>query len=513
MKKFIFPLIILYAFIFTACSDFLKEDPKSFISPANYYKTESQITAAVNGPYGYLNTIIDQSGIGTNLGAHLCINYLAGDCLRPEGNGKTSQEFFNLSITDENSYVDSFWSGMWTGINNCNSVIENLENLSSEVDIKESLLNQYKGEMLCLRAYYYFQLVQLWGPVPLKTTATSDLSDTSVKPAEVSEIYNQIVSDLTTAETCMSGLEWTNNSGRITKGAVKSLLAKVYLTMAGYPAKMGDQYYSKAYEKAVEVYKSNAYSLFDNYADMRDAANKNTKEFIISVQKKVADANSPVHDQMLPYPRCPEISKQGNSKGGGLAPLAVFTNSFAKGDLRNVDDGINGFFYTHHRNMDDTEDVYPTKIYDEQGPWILKFWDADGASTGESGANYSLLRYADLLLVLAESKVMADGGTTTDATALAAYNLVRSRALPDANKATSLTFDTVYKERFWELCFEAQTWFDLIRTRKAFDFSNGTIVNLIGYKAPGHNNYAYTEDCLLWPYPLHDTRLNPNLKR
>lgn len=128
--------------------------------------------------------------------------------------------------------------------------------------------------------------------------------------------------------------------------------------------------------------------------------------------------------------------------------------------------------------------------------------------------NYPLLRYADLLLVMAEAKAQADGGSTTDRDAVDAYWMVRGRALPEASKPGSVTFEEVYRERLWELCFESQTWFDLLRTRKILNVTTGEVVNLIGYEAPGHNEGCrFEEEDLLFPYPLREKRLNPNLTR
>ncbi|MCD8166491.1 MAG: RagB/SusD family nutrient uptake outer membrane protein [Bacteroides sp.] len=144
--------------------------------------------------------------------------------------------------------------------------------------------------------------------------------------------------------------------------------------------------------------------------------------------------------------------------------------------------------------------------------YIYKYWDQEAAETGKSGADFTLLRYADVLLMMAEAKANADGGTTTDADAIEAYYLVRNRALPEEEKPTSITVDKVLQERFWELAFENQTWYDMARTRKALHAVTGQIVNLIGYQTPSHTA-PFTEASLLLPYPIREKRLNPNLKR
>ena len=89
---------------------------------------------------------------------------------------------------------------------------------------------------------------------------------------------------------------------------------------------------------------------------------------------------------------------------------------------------------------------------------------------------------------------------------------LRVQVLPDEAAPASLDFATVYKERIWELCFETQTWYDMLRTRKALNTTTGEVVDLIGYQTPGHEA-AFEEDDLLFPYTLREKRLNPNLVR
>ena len=147
--------------------------------------------------------------------------------------------------------------------------------------------------------------------------------------------------------------------------------------------------------------------------------------------------------------------------------------------------------------------------------FVYKFWNSDTVSSGKDGLDHILIRYADVLLTLAEAKAMADGGTTSDATAVDAYWKVRSRAVGDSeSKPSSISFETVYKERMWELCFENQIFYDQLRTRKAFDTDRGQVVDLIGFHSPAHDEgVKWAEDDLLMPYPIREKRLNPNLVR
>jgi hypothetical protein len=406
----------------------------------------------------------------------------------------------NVNIAENNTYIERLWRTAYTAIENCNSVIEGIESIGEGI-ISETQKNELLGEVYFLRAYHYFNLVRLYGPVPLKLSSTKDLSEVQIALTPIEEIYAQIELDMIKASELMANAPWMNNSGRVTKGTVKSFLAKLYLTMAGYPLQKGNAYYQKAYETAREVYQSGAFRLFNTYAELRTAGNSG--EYIWSAQRDATNARSPVHTGMLPYPEPAKEISSNPSSGGGLAPTQLFYNSYPTDDRRTAE---KGYYYTEHEAKDGSG------IVSLGGPYIYKFWDTNAANTGNSGRNYSLIRYADVLLILAEAKAQADGGTTSNSDAIDAYFAVRSRALPSESKPSSLNVNEILKERFWEICFEGQTWYDMLRTRKALHVNTGQIVDMIGYQTPGHTG-AFKESDLLFPYPIREKRLNPNLIR
>jgi hypothetical protein len=504
MKKIVSNISCLIAIVViaTSCDSFLDENPKTFLTPNSYFQNEGQIVAAVNGLYTFLDDIFD-GDVEVNSQTFLFMEYLTGYGERPRGHGgQNLSQTVSMTVAENNTYVEYLWRTAYTAIENCNSVIAGIESAGEGI-ITEDRKNELLGEAYFLRAYNYFNLVRLYGPVPLKLTSTTDLSSVEIELTSEEGVYTQIDLDLTKAGELMENSAWTNNGGKVTKGAVKSLLAKVYLTMAGYPLQKGTEYYRKAYETAKEVYTSGAFRLFNSYAELRTA--ENTGEHIWAIQREADNAGSPVHTAMLPYPEsdlAKSISKNG-AYGGGLAPAQSFYDSYPVGDERISE---KSYYYTEHEALDGSGTVQLGK------PYIYKFWDDNCASSGKSGADYTLLRYADVLLVMAEAKAQADGGTTSDADAIDAYFEVRSRALPTEMKPASISVNDVLKERFWEICFEGQTWYDMLRTRKALNVTTGLIENMIGYQTPAHSAPFKTED-LLFPYPIREKRLNSNLIR
>ena len=142
---------------------------------------------------------------------------------------------------------------------------------------------------------------------------------------------------------------------------------------------------------------------------------------------------SPVHNDMLPYPEPSKAISQNGAYGGALAPAQAFYESYPAGDLRTAE---KGYYYTEHEAQDGSG------VVELGAPFIYKYWDASAAETGKSGMNYALLRYADVLLMMAEAKAQADGGSTTDTDAVEAYYMVRHRALPDEEKPFLLLPDS-----------------------------------------------------------------------
>ncbi|UYQ94435.1 RagB/SusD family nutrient uptake outer membrane protein [Chitinophaga horti] len=488
-------VLIILLLTGVACNKFLEETPTGALNPGNYYKTPEQVLAAVNGTYDGLARPFEIN-IGIAVSPVYALEYITGYSRRPRPSGAEDDQFLQLQRLDPaNSRLQNWWNATYYPVENCNSVIENI--LTTKV-VDSVIRQRYLGEVYFLRAWYYFQAVRLFGDVPLKLTSTKDFNNVKIRRSPTAAVYDQIVKDLQAAE--QSGLPWTDISGRVTQGAVKSLLSKVYITMAGYPLQKGAPYYQLAYEKSAEVINSKSFTLFTNYTDLRNVANQNKAEHILMLQRHTTAAPSNIHGAYLPYPVLAISIQPGY--GGAMAPVTAFYNSYADTDARKQE---RAFFYTRYPRYGKPTDtiVFPS-------PYVYKFWDDAAEVSGRSGANFPLLRYADVLLICAEAKARADGGVTNDAVAVDAYYAVRHRAFPAEARPATVSAEAALKERYWELCFEFQTWYDMLRTRQAFDVTNGAFVPLKGYKAPNHLR-AFEDADLLFPLPLAEVQKNPDL--
>ncbi len=218
MKRYILKIsmaIALGAVALGSCN-FLDENPKTFLSPANYYNTEAQVVAAVNGIYTYLDDVFN-GDIERGTQTYLFMDYLAGYAIRPYAGASTDiYQTQNLTVEDDNNTVLKFWQTAYQAIENCNSVIEGITgSVTDERGIMDNKTrDKLLGEAYFLRAHFYFNLVRLFGEVPLKIESTKSLNlDIALSSQE--DVYAQIEADLAEAEKLMTaaGAPMSNGDG------------------------------------------------------------------------------------------------------------------------------------------------------------------------------------------------------------------------------------------------------------------------------------------------------------
>jgi hypothetical protein len=387
-----------------------------------------------------------------------------------------------FSQSAQNNSLLETWQMHYKTITIANIAIERIPGISMDATLRTRLVNEAKF----LRALMYFDLVRMFGDVPLVTREEEDL-----KPprAPAADVYDLVISDLTAAEALPASYPAGNGKGRATSGAAKSILSKVYLTRKEY---------DKAAAKAMEVISSNQYQLWEDFADVFKLTSRNGKEAIFSVG--FGDGGGAIsfwevgqfNVRLLPR----ELTEEGveNSQGWQIPTLHLY-NSYESEDRRRA-----VTFVTEVHNKNGTT----TQIR----PYIQKYWDrlAEPKANG-SFNDFPVIRYADVLLIYAEAA--NESGNT--AAAHEYINKVRKRArfngttelnvLPDYVGLTQEQFrDAVLKERRMEFVAEGQRWFDLVRT--------GTLQTLVPLAKPG---VVPQEKHYLLPIPQRERDLNDQL--
>lgn len=231
MKK-IYCLFVLAALFVSCNKDFLETVPSDFLAPEIYYQTEEQLNFAKASVY---NSLGSSDLWGT------IANYLLGFSADEGYMNRSSLVIgpWNHNHVPSDSYNSRFWSNLYRGISRANQLLANVDN---NPQISKEFRDQVRGEVLFLRGYYNFLLVQFYGPVPLKLMPTVSVEDVDSPNAEIDAIYDQIIIDMTEAEKLVKSISEVGCGGQVNKSAVRGLLARVNLYMAGKPLNDASRY-------------------------------------------------------------------------------------------------------------------------------------------------------------------------------------------------------------------------------------------------------------------------------
>ncbi|TKG95757.1 RagB/SusD family nutrient uptake outer membrane protein [Puteibacter caeruleilacunae] len=473
--------VLLAALMFAGCSDTLKEEAMDFLSPDNFPKTENDLDAAITSVFAALRD-------GTTGGNMWGLHAGSDDYTATRGlNKQPWLEFNDFNLSEANSMLEKSWGGLYQTIDRANLVIK----LQGNVEMDETVRTQKVAQAHFARALCYFHLVRFWGDVPLLLGEETMAEAALVGKTPAAQIYDQIIIDAEAAEAVLPKT-WANQPGRPTVGAAKTLLANIYATMAGWPMNKGQAYYEMAANKAAEVIALNQYDLEDNFADVFSYENKNGKEHIFAIQGNV---DKGIYGN--------KALRGSENKGWKdiLADIAFF-QSFPEDTRKPVS------FRTVFKGGVQWENSK------EGHPWVFKFDDVGpvAQSKAKTANNYSVFRYAEVLLLYAECQNMADGAP--NATSIGYLNDIRNRAsgndpsiLPLIESGiSSADFDAaVLQERAWEFAFEHKRWHDLVR-RDMVKEAN------MNHELNDFDPSVITQEDYLFPIPQREVVLNPNLK-
>ncbi|HEY5824282.1 MAG TPA: RagB/SusD family nutrient uptake outer membrane protein, partial [Cyclobacteriaceae bacterium] len=457
--------------------------------------------------YGiYENLRFHSAGAGIFVSNFQMVDALSGTAETETGQNSDLNTLYSYQYTGDNLLLSQWWRELYEGIGNANLALEKIPGIPNILPANQT---KWVGQAKFMRAFHYFWLVRLWGDIPLITTPVSLYTDPLVNPSRSStqSVYDLIVADLKDAEA--AGFAVTDATGLASQMAVKSLLAEVYLTMAGFPLNKGAEYYQLAATKAKEVIdyataNPGKIALFPSYDDIHNPAKENTLEHIFGIQYAPGIANGGYQDKFLKN----NLDFTASGEVGTTVPTAAFLASYEPNDKRTQE---KGFYFKQYHLLGgaatgpalDLGRFYVYKHFDTPANGVL-----GTAGTGASGLNYPLIRYAEVLLTYAEAQNEISAGNVDAFNALKAIRDRAGLTTDPALAGNQGTFrESVWKERWHELSFENITWFDMIRLRKAYN--NTSFVNFIGATL---NGSTLESKHLLLPLPAADFRNNPNLK-
>nr|WKN37766.1 RagB/SusD family nutrient uptake outer membrane protein [Tunicatimonas sp. TK19036] len=479
-------IIILFICVLTvsSCSDFLEEDLSAQItSESGALKNEKGLIAALAGTYKPL-TYTWNSGLGNSSTQAVL---MGGDDLTTHkaANKADFREFDQFKVAQQNGRLPFVWSGAYKSIQGSNNIIANYEDATGDA----SVIQQIAGEAFFLRAYNYFWIVRLWGEAPLVlNTHVFDEEILTVESSSVAAIYEQIIADLTMAESLLSDTKPA--PGRVNKGAAMAVLAEVYLNMAGWPLNDASKY-EMAASKAKEVIDNQTtygFGLMENFADLWMSENDGNSEEVFALNFWAGDWYN--GNAVYGSPARP------SDEGGWDDYFAeiTFFNEFPEDARKPV------------TFMTELADGTPWQEFTTAHPYYKKLQGPD--NDWLNAISLPLERLAEVYMVYAEAQVMATSNPS-DPSALEAVNKIvrRANGLPLNTPApsvdwTSATQEQIVQEKAWEFAAEYTRWFDLVRLQMVED--------VIAKKHPDDLQPLGPVQYQL-PLPASETLANPNL--
>lgn len=416
MKNILF--ILCAVFCLSSCEAFLDLSPDSQPNANDFYKTESDFNGAVIACYqtlrSYPTMVLD------------VLEYRSDNMFMPSftSGSQDKYEINHFQDNKTNSLIADIWKNSYSAISRCNVMVDRIQGAGINADKKI----QFESEARFIRAFHYFNLVRLFGKVPLVIHEITDEEALKTPREDINNVYEQIITDLNFALQ-LPGSYDDSDLGRVTAKAAEALLAKVYLTNGKY---------AEAKVSLGNIITNGKYDLLTDIKDVFDVNNEMNKEILFAVK----------------------YSKSLIDGGHGMwLSLSDVTLAHFSSVLKEA----------YNANDKRAELIQ----YKKSGSTYLpvKFYDTQDASTNQVGNDFIILRYSDVLLMYAE--VLNELNFNTDITSKESgfyyLNKVRNRvglpALSSVEVPSQEEFKkAILRERYLEFPLEGNRWFDLVRT-------------------------------------------------
>ncbi|MBS1660373.1 MAG: RagB/SusD family nutrient uptake outer membrane protein [Bacteroidetes bacterium] len=440
MKKIVY-IAALIAITGLSCSKkFIELTPISSVSTESLYKTDKDFSDALTGAYSLLRDQYQsfwQFDLPSDDARH---QWPSEDILL---------RLDNYTYQNNEDFFYSTWGNYYGVIFRVNTILDKIAKADAAVITNK---NRYIGEAKFLRALCYFDLVRIFGDVPKVTTAISDAEALKTPREKVETIYTDVIlKDLQDAAGALPPKYTGADLGRATAGAATALLGKAYLTKKDFPNA----------ETTLKKVTTMGYSLLPNYADLWDySKDEHHSEYIFDIEYETGIQQGSVYTNMF-FPRftpAADFYQVYGGTGDSYNPSNGLFTIFESGDKRAAITASNGFT--------DKNGVFQSLNGSAGAKTMTLKYITPVSISGDSKANWKVIRYGDVLLMLAEA--LNENNKTSEA--ITYLNMIRTRAgVSVYTTMTQASFRTsIYLERRRELSFEGQRWFDLVRTGLAF---------------------------------------------
>lgn len=462
MKKLKYTLFFAIITMLASCSDdFLEPAPTSVISSANYFSTPQEVETAIFNIYDGIQGINSTSTNDNHaIQYEFYLTEMRSDNTRTKSSEGEAAQFENYTIESTNGIVTNYYQSFYNIIYRANVVLENL-------DAAGNSATKFEAEAKFLRAYAYYNLVNLFGDIPIVTeTISPENKDVAFTRKPVSEVNQLIIDDLTTA---VSGLD-NSSRFRASKAAAQGLLAKTLIGIGNY---------LEAQQLCESIVGSGNYSLQSNFKDI--FYNEGNSEILFAVGF-IPDSEESQN-----------FSSEWLNAVGRTSGVNYLTN-----DVKEALDAFGGDRTMYSYRVDQAQPTQNQVVkYLPNGDDNLGI-AATSSDPRKAGNDWIVLRYADILLLHVES-ILAGNLSTSSGAALSSFNAIRSRAGLANDADGIITKEELMNERRVELAFENHRFFDLKRM--------GEAENVLGAFASSVGASFSSKDLLL-PIPQREINLS-----
>lgn len=455
--------VLLLLVVFTACEDtFLSPEPTGVITSSNFFSNDTELEAALINMYDGIQGV-NSTSTSDNHGImyEFYLTEMRSDNTETKSSEGEDAQFESFTVEPTNGRVADYYNSYYNIIYRANLVLENLDVAS------EDAKGAFEGEAKFVRGYAYFNLVRLFGNIPLvdKVISPTD-TETSYTRVAVEKIYELIVSDL---QVAVDNLD-NKYKGRASKAAAQALLAKVYLTQG--------ENYDLAQGLCEDVMNS-GFALEPNFKDV--FYNELNNEIIFAIEY-VGDLTDDSQNFSAEW-----LNAVGRTSGVNFVTANAIQALDAMGGDRTM--------YSYRKDALQYE-KYQVVKYLPNGDDNLGI-DATSTDPQKAGNDWIVLRYADVLLMHVEA-IIAGGNETSSSTAISSFMKVRNRA-GITEMVSTITKEDLLNERRVELAFENHRLFDLIRFGKAQE-----VLSAFATETGG----SFTATDLLLPIPQREINLS-----
>ena len=502
MKNSIKIVSLTLLFFFVSCEDYLTEEPLTDFFTEQIFENESSVEAAVVGMYvqyggfeyhgsGYLNLLLPHSGkFWSNQNANI--------------------DATSLNCTPSNINLNQLWGGIYKTINTANIIIDNLDKPGVTLSNKDIAL----GQAYLIRGMSYFDLVRLWGGVPIKTKpATTD--NLNAPRNSKADVYSLIIDDLNKAKNLLPE-PGVYDISRPARYVANTILAKVYMQLAGEDG--GDPaLWQDAYDEAVQVIGN--YALVPTYQELFSISNENSSESMFEIQYTTTGGSRTSDAIRLFNPN--GIFQNLNTFGRLRPNKEVFDQHVNQYTLEDPRIDVSYYYnsYERFRNNGTTsnQNIYPLTTNGNNGYTCVKKYTDPSYNGTTTNRNIFKLRYADVLLMMAEIENELNG--PGNAYQYVNQVLARARTKPDGTFATQpadwsgLSQDEfrtrILRERQYELLGEGHAWFDTRRRGYQY-FLEEVVQNHNSQPNFGNRDYIYPISVKNMLLPIPSDEINSN---